>query len=71
MKCSTCNNWIDENAHTVTIKNGIDYRSYIYNHFILCPKCYNNLKYSLEINNTPIEGPEDRPDIRWQDDIIA
>ncbi len=66
MICSVCNRHLaSEDAHTITIKNGIDYRKYIHNHFILCPMCYSNFKYHLEIIGTPIEGPEDRDDIDW------
>ena len=66
MVSSICNSYItSEESHTVTIKNGVDYHEYVYNHFILCPKCYQNVKYQLEIAGTPIEGPEDRDDIDW------
>ena len=68
MICSVCNRHLaSEDTHTITIKNGIDDRKYIHNHFILCPACYSNFKYHLEIIGTPIEGPEDRDDIEWTD----
>lgn len=71
MICSVCNRHLaSEDTHTITIKNGIDDRKYIHNHFILCPMCYSNFKYHLEIIGTPIEGPEDRDDIDWSDDNI-
>ena len=71
MICSVCNRRLaSEDSHTINIKNGIDDRKYIHNHFILCPMCYSNFKYHLEIIGTPIEGPEDRDDIEWSDDNI-
>ena len=71
MICSVCNRRIaSEDTHTITIKNGIDDRKYIHNHFTLCPMCYSNFKYHLEIIGTPIEGPEDRDDIEWLDDNV-
>lgn len=69
MICSVCNRRIaSEYTHTITIKNGIDDRKYIHNHFTLCPACYSNFKYHLEIIGTPIEGPEDRDDIERSHD---
>lgn len=69
MICSICNRQLySEDSHTITIKNGVDYRKYIHNHFILCPTCYSNFKYQLEVAGTPIEGPEDRDYIKWPDD---
>lgn len=66
MICSICNRQLySEDSHTITIKNGVDYRKYIHNHLILCPRCYSNFKYILEGIGTPIEGPEDRDDIEW------
>ena len=59
-----------EDTHTITIKNGIDDRKYIHNHFTLCPACYSNFKYHLEIIGTPIEGPEDRDDIDWSHETL-
>lgn len=65
MICSICNcQVISKDAHTIDIKNGVDYHDYVHNHFILCPSCYYNLKYQLEIAGTPIEGPEDLDDIK-------
>ena len=67
--CSICNcRLTSEDTHTITISNGVDDRKYIHNHFILCPTCYSNFKYQLEVAGTPIEGPEDRDDIKWPDD---
>lgn len=69
MICSICNCRVaSEDTHTITISNGVDDRNYIHNHFILCPTCYSNFKYKLEVAGTPIEGPEDRDDIKWPDD---
>lgn len=71
MICSICNCRLDsEDTHTITISNGVDDHKYIHNHFVLCPTCYSNLKYQLEIAGTPIEGPEDRDDIEWPDDNV-
>lgn len=65
MICSICNcRLTSEDTHTITISNGVDDRKYIHNHFILCPTCYSNFKYKLEVAGTPIEGPEDRDDIK-------
>lgn len=70
MICSICNCRLSsEDTRTITISNGIDDRKYIHNHFVLCPTCYSNFKYHLEIVGTPIEGPEDRDDIEWPDDV--
>lgn len=72
MICSICNcRLASEDAHTITISNGVDDRKYIHNHFILCPTCYSNFKYQLEVTGTPIEGPEDRDDIEWPDDNVS
>lgn len=72
MICSICNRQLySEDSHTITIKNGVDYRKYIHNHLILCPRCYSNFKYILEGIGTPIEGPEDRDDIEWTDDNVS
>lgn len=71
MICSVCNRRIaSEDTHTITISNGVDDRKYIHNHFALCPACYSNFKYHLEIIGTPIEGPEDRDDIEWPDESL-
>lgn len=71
MICSICNRQLySEDSHTITIKNGVDYRKYIHNHLILCPRCYSNFKYILEGIGTPIEGPEDRDDIEWPDETL-
>ena len=71
MICSVCDRRLaSEDTHTITIKNGIDDRKYIHNHFILCPMCYSNFKYHLEIIGTPIEGPEDRDDIDWSHETL-
>lgn len=71
MICSICNcRLASEDTHTIVIANGIDDRKYIFNRFYLCPTCYSNLKYQLEIVGTPIEGPEDRDDIEWPDDNV-
>lgn len=69
MICSICNCRLSsEDTHTIVIANGIDGRKYIYNRFNLCPGCYSDFKYRLEVAGTPIEGPEDRDDIKWPDD---
>lgn len=69
MICSICNcRLASEDTHTIVIANGIDCCKYIYNRFNLCPNCYSNFKYQLEVSGTPIEGPEDRDDIEWPDD---
>ena len=69
MICSICNCRLSsEDTHTIVIANGIDCRKYIYNRFNLCPNCYSDFKYRLEVTGTPIEGPEDRDDIKWPDD---
>lgn len=69
MICSICNRRVaSEDTHTITISNGVDDRKYIHNHFVLCPTCYYNFKYHLEVVGTPIEGPEDRDDIEWPDE---
>lgn len=71
MICSICNcRLASEDTHTITISDGVDDRKYIHNHFVLCPTCYSIFKYQLEIAGTPIEGPEDRDDIKWPDNII-
>lgn len=71
MICSICDRQLySEDSHTITIKNGVDYRKYIHNHLILCPRCYSNFKYILEGIGTPIEGPEDRDDIDWPDETL-
>lgn len=72
MICSICNlRLTSEDSHTITIKNGVDYHKYIHNHFILCPRCYSNVKYILESIGTPIEGPEDRDDIEWSESELT
>lgn len=72
MICSICNCRLSsEDTHTITISNGIDDRKYIHNHFVLCPTCYSNFKYHLEVVGTPIEGPEDRDDIEWPDENVS
>lgn len=69
MICSICNcRLASEDTHTIVIANGIDCRKYIYNRFNLCPGCYSDFKYRLAVTRTPIEGPEDRDDIKWPDD---
>lgn len=71
MICSICNRRVaSEDTHTIVIANGIDDRKYIFNRFYLCPDCYSDFKYRLEVTGTPIEGPEDRDDIKWPDDNI-
>ena len=71
MICSICNcRLASEDTHTIVIANGIDNRKYIFNRFYLCPDCYSDFKYRLEVTGTPIEGPEDRDDIKWPDDNI-
>ena len=65
MICSICNRRLAcEDTHTIVIANGIDERKYIFNRFYLCPDCYSDFKYRLEVTGTPIEGPEDRDDIK-------
>lgn len=65
MICSVCNRQVTrEDTHTIDIKNGVNYRDYIHNHFILCPTCYSNFKYLLEVSGTPIDGPEDIDNIK-------
>ena len=71
MICSICNcRLASEDTHTIVIANGIDDRKYIFNRFYLCQDCYSDFKYRLEVTGTPIEGPEDRDDIKWPDDNI-
>lgn len=71
MICSICNcRLASEDTHTIVIANGIDGCKYIYNRFNLCPNCYSDFKYRLEATGTPIEGPEDRDDIKWPDETL-
>lgn len=72
MICSICNRRVAcEDTHTIVLANGIDSCKYIYNRFNLCPNCYSDFKYRLEATGTPIEGPEDRDDIKWPDDNVS
>lgn len=60
MICYVCNRQVaSKDTHIIYIKNGVNYSDYIHNHFILCPTCYSNFKYILEVFGTSIEGPED------------